>query len=201
MVGLFSLTASLVKSKIVNKKGEFIMRNYLMALGFTAISIFIPTAIAEQHPVVAGPQATEKLEKEITVVDSQLFDAVFNSCDIKKLGQLVTDDFEMYHDKWGKTASSAQEFLNGISSMCERQKSGSDIKARRELINDSVRVFPMNNYGAIQSGTHKFYGINADNSEVLRESGQFTHLWKKEDGQWKLARVLSFDHQPASNGH
>ncbi|WP_152451619.1 nuclear transport factor 2 family protein [Microbulbifer sp. THAF38] len=190
-----------MKSKIANKKGEFIVRNYLMALGFTAISIFLPTAIAEQHHVVAGPQATVELEKEITIMDSQLFDAVFNSCDINKLSQLVTDDFEMYHDKWGKTASSAREFLDDISKLCERQKSGSDIKARRELISDSVKIFPMNNYGAIQSGTHKFYGINADNSEVLRESGQFTHLWKKVDGQWKLARVLSFDHQPASSGH
>ncbi|WP_444903903.1 nuclear transport factor 2 family protein [Microbulbifer sp. DLAB2-AF] len=175
------------------------MRNYFGAVGFTAISLFMSTALAEQHPVVAGPQATKELEQEITTVDSQLFDAVFNSCDIDKLSQLVTEDLEMYHDKWGKTASSAQEFLDGISGMCERQKSGSDIKARRELIAKSVKIFPINNYGAIQTGTHNFYGIHANNKEVLRESGQFTHLWQKVDGQWKLARVLSFDHQPANN--
>ncbi|GAB2879708.1 nuclear transport factor 2 family protein [Microbulbifer echini] len=176
------------------------MRKYILAVCFSTLSSSFSVAFAQEHPVVAGPQVTKALEKEISAVDAQLFDAVFNSCDINKLSQLVTEDFEMYHDKWGKTASSAREFLDGISSMCERQKSGSDIKARRQLIAKSVKIFPMNSYGAIQTGTHNFYGIHADNKEVLRESGQFTHLWQKVDGQWRLARVLSFDHQPAGSG-
>lgn len=164
----------------------------LIGLSFISFS-----TLAEPHPVTPGPQITQELIDELTIADQVLFDAVFNNCDLKASQQLVTKDFEMYHDKWGKTASSGAEFLQGISNMCKRRKDGSDINARRELITDSVKIYPLNNYGAIQTGTHIFYGIYDDKTEVLRESGQFTHLWQKVDGKWKLAKVLSFDHQPA----
>ncbi|MEW5250982.1 nuclear transport factor 2 family protein [Microbulbifer sp. 2201CG32-9] len=166
----------------------------------TGLCILSRHGYAQEHPVIAGPAVSPQLTAEITNIDRIFFDAVFNNCDLEASRNLITADFEMYHDKWGKTASSGAEFLRGLERMCQRRKDGSDIRARRQLVAEGMRVYPLNKFGAIQTGTHLFYGIRADNTEVLRESGQFTHVWQKVDGQWKLARVLSFDHQPAT-GH
>jgi len=60
-----------------------------------------------------------------------------------------------------------------------------------------MAVYPMQNYGAIQTGSHRFFGLEPGKPDTLRESGRFFHLWKKVDETWKLSRVFSFDHHPA----
>lgn len=152
---------------------------------------------AGKHPVVSGPSASAELAMEIIDADRILFDAVFNNCDLQASQELVTDDFEFYHDKWGRNADSGTEFLRSVADMCEGRRSGRNVRARRELVAGSVKVYPLNNFGAIQTGTHKFYGLREGKEPVLRETGQFTHVWQKVDGKWKLARVLSYDHKPA----
>jgi hypothetical protein len=57
-----------------------------------------------------------------------------------------------------------------------------------------MKVYALNNYGAIQIGTHTFYAVQKDKPDRLTETGLFTHVWQEENGQWKLARVLSYDH-------
>ncbi|WP_444942802.1 nuclear transport factor 2 family protein [Microbulbifer sp. ZKSA006] len=170
----------------------------LSAFIFMELALLSPMSLAEQHPVIPGPQLSEELAQQITSADQHLFDALFNHCDLSEAQDLVTEDFEMYHDKWGQTAKSGEEFVRIISNMCKQRENGSDIHARRELVIDSIEIYPVNHYGAIQTGIHRFYGINDDKSETLRESSQFTHLWKQVDGSWRLARVLSFDHKPAN---
>ncbi|WHI48632.1 nuclear transport factor 2 family protein [Microbulbifer sp. JMSA004] len=173
------------------------MLKKIFSLFFMGLPLLSSASQAEKHPVIAGPIANEELVQQITKADQRLFDALFNNCDLREAQNLVTDDFEMYHDKWGQTAKSGEEFVKAITNMCKQRENGNDIRARRELVIESSKVYPVNHYGAIQSGTHRFYGINDDNSEVLRESSQFTHLWKQVDDKWQLARVLSFDHKPA----
>ena len=58
-------------------------------------------------------------------------------------------------------------------------------------------MYPINNYGAIETGTHRFYAVKNGEPDRLTETSQFTHLWKEENGQWRLARVLSYDHELA----
>ncbi|WP_444939994.1 nuclear transport factor 2 family protein [Microbulbifer sp. ZKSA004] len=173
---------------------------YFMLMGIVLLS---SVSLAEQHAVIPGPKLSQELTDEITKADQLLFDALFNNCDLREAKNWVTDDFEMYHDKWGQTAKSGEEFVKAITNMCKQRENGSGIRARRELVIESTKIYPVNHYGAIQSGTHRFYGINDDKSEILRESSQFTHLWKQVDGKWQLSRVLSFDHKPAEqhSGH
>ena len=66
---------------------------------------------------------------------------------------------------------------------------------RRELIAGTLRVFPMDNYGALEFCDHLFYFQINDGSEKLIGSGRLTALWRLEDGAWKLTRVISYDHQ------
>jgi hypothetical protein len=143
----------------------------------------------------AGPAASKALTDEIALKDRELFDAVFETCDIDKLATLVAEDFEFYHDKTGLATSSGKQWVEEVRGMCQRQKEGTDYRARRELVEGTLKVYPMNNYGAVENGTHRFYRKTPGQPDELVEVAQFTHLWKREGGAWKLTRVLSYDHR------
>jgi hypothetical protein len=141
-----------------------------------------------------GPKPTEALTQEIAAADAALFAAVFDRCDAEKLAKLISDDFEMYHDKGGLIAASGEQFLDSTRKMCARQKTGEDYRARRELVPGTLKVYPLKNYGAIEVGEHRFFKLDPGKPEKLVEVGLFTHVWKKEESGWKLTRVLSYDH-------
>jgi hypothetical protein len=143
----------------------------------------------------AGPAPTQQLTDEIRAADIAFFSAFFDRCDVAALGGMITDDFEMFHDKGGRTAASKAEFIKGIEGTCARQKTGEDYRARRELVPGSLKVYPLNNYGAVEVGEHKFFQLLPGKPEKLVEVSQFTQVWKKEGAVWKLARVLSYDHR------
>jgi hypothetical protein len=161
-------------------------------------SLLIPLLLCLAGPIAAqtaGPAPTEQLTAEIKAADIALFSAFFDRCDIEALKGMVTDDFEMIHDKGGLVAKSGKEFIANIESTCARQKTGEDYRARRELVADSLKVYPVNNYGAIETGKHRFFQLLPGKPEKLVEVSLFTQVWKKEAGVWKLARVLSYDHR------
>lgn len=126
--------------------------------------------------------------------DSLLFNVGFNTCDITQFETLVSEDFEFYHDKSGVTSSKAA-FINSIKDgLCKLH-----YKPKRELIEDSLEVYPLENngvlYGAIQIGKHQFYAIEEDHSTHRTSVARFVHVWVIENEQWKLSRGLSYDHQ------
>ena len=150
---------------------------------------------AQASAQTAGPAPTQQLTDEIAAADANFFAAFFDRCDTKLLATLVTDDFEMFHDKGGLTATSGKQFITALEGTCARQKTGEDYRARRELVPGSLKVYPINNYGAVEVGVHRFYQLLPGKPEKLVEVSQFTQVWKKEESGWKLARVLSFDHK------
>jgi hypothetical protein len=85
--------------------------------------------------------------------------------------------------------------VKALNEMCERQKQGTDYRARRELDVSSSKVYPINNYGALHTGLHRFYKKLEGGKEQLVEVSLFSNLWKNENGTWKLTRVLSYDHR------
>ena len=62
-------------------------------------------------------------------------------------------------------------------------------KVHRELV--SLEVFPMKNYGALETGVHRFShpGIDTDQGDA-----KFVQLWKYENGRWWMTVVISYDH-------
>ena len=117
------------------------------------------------------------LYDELARLDSLLFDAFFVKCDTQRTNSFFTDDLEFYHDltglKSGKTARDAFR-------QCPRDNGGT-----RVLVPGSLRVYPIKDYGAIQTGVHRFGQTEA----------KFVHVWRKKNGEWKITRVLSFDHR------
>jgi hypothetical protein len=159
------------------------------------LALLVLLACSVAHAQRAGPAPTQALTAEIAAADKALFGAVFDTCDTGLLSKMVTDDFEMYHDKGGLTSTSGAQFVKGITSMCARQKTGEDYRSRRELVAGSLKVYPLNNYGAVEVGEHRFYKLTLGKPEQLVEIALFTQVWKKDAAGWKLARVLSYDHR------
>ncbi|MGF7181920.1 nuclear transport factor 2 family protein [Tunturiibacter psychrotolerans] len=140
---------------------------------------------AQVVPALGDIKSQEELTKAITTLDKELFDA-YNNCDIDRLGSLVVDDLEFYHDKTG-LAVGKQVFLDAIkNNICG--------KVTRKLVVGSLEVYPLKGYGAVEIGVHRFYhpGAPGDVGEA-----KFITLWQYKDGAWKVSRVISYDHEAA----
>ena len=138
-------------------------------------------ADAQVVPSLERIKSQEELTQAITALDKQLFDA-YNTCNIEKLGTLVTDDLEFYHDKTG-LAVGKQPFLDAIKkNICG--------KVTRELVQGSLEVYPLHGYGAVEIGLNRFR--HPGDSDV--GEAKFVQLWQYKDGAWKISRVISYDH-------
>lgn len=157
------------------------------------ILLFLSVMLASFRLFSQVDTSTE-LFTSLKIKDSLLFNIGFNTCDISQFENLVSDHFEFYHDKSGIT-SSKTAFISSIrEGLCKLP-----YKARRELIEGSLEVYPLEKngvlYGAIQMGKHRFYALEKDKTEQLTGVARFTHVWLIEHGIWKLSRGLSYDHQ------
>ena len=131
------------------------------------------------------------LEQTILFHDS-IFWVAYNACDVEKMSSYFTDDLEFYHDKNGLTAPKVKLDEAMRTGLC----GNANFRLRREAIAGTVKVFPMNNFGALISGEHLFYINEKGKKEYLDGYGKFTHLWKFTDNTWKMSRVISYDHGP-----
>jgi Domain of unknown function (DUF4440) len=152
--------------------------------------------IAEIRLTPGAAPASPELIATLAEKDRQLFDAVFG-CKLDVLASLIADDFEFVHDKHGQTADSGAAFMEGMRANCKAQETGDNFRARRELVDGSMTVHVLNQYGAMQMGEHRFYALQSGQPDRLTETGKFIDLWRQIDGEWKLARVISYDHKLA----
>jgi len=153
-------------------------------------------AVAPEPMKVTVPPAPE-LKRAIEERDAELFEVVFLRCEPKRLRSMLTDDFEMYHDRDGVVAKSADKFVADYAQECAaRMPAG--WSSRRELVRETLVVDHVPGFGAIEDGEHRFYERKGQGPEHLAGQAHFTHLWALTPGGWKLARVLSFSHKAAS---
>ncbi len=138
-----------------------------------------------------SPGSFEDLEKTILFHDS-IFWVAYDACDVEMMSSYFTDDLEFYHDKNGLTAPKEKLDEAMRTGLC----GNANFRLRREAIAGTVKVFPMNNFGALISGEHLFYINEKGKKEYLDGYGKFTHLWKYTDNAWKMSRVISYDHGP-----
>lgn len=143
----------------------------------------------------AQVDTNSELFQTLKAKDSLLFDRAFNYCEGQYLDQLISEDFEFYHDQSG-FIESKQDFLNIMKDgICNPNN---ETKSRRELVAGTLEVFPLYNngkiYAALQKGTHRFFEKRNNDPESEGSTALFTHLWKLENTQWKLIRVLSYNH-------
>lgn len=137
----------------------------------------------------------EELPAAILHKDS-LFWRGYNTCDTSLFAEFFADDVEFYHDNGGVTMGLAALLESFRKNLCS-----GNFRLRREVVDGSAKVFPLRKdgviYGAILSGDHLFYLTEKDQPERLEGRAKFTHLWLLRNGEWKMTRVLSYDHGPA----
>jgi len=121
-----------------------------------------------------------KLHDEIVQMDRIYFDA-YNTCDMKTQAALYDENIEFFHDKGG-LSTNKKELLKALEdNICN--------KVTRTLIKGSIEVYPINNYGAIQIGYHKFF--NKEEPDAIPTPSKFIMVWKKTNNNWKITKVIS----------
>ena len=171
------------------------MKNTRLALFTLSICIALQSRAEVTAPLsfagqTAAPQNNQKVSaapglfEAIAHMDSAMFDA-FNAHNTDALMSLFTDDLEFYHDKGGltnyqQTAESFRKLFSGTP----------DIK--RDLVEGTLEVYPVKDYGAIEIGTHRF--CHKENGKDDCGSFKFVMVWRRVDDTWKVSRVVSYGH-------
>lgn len=135
----------------------------------------------------AGAQSSnaDSLYKTVSALDSQLFSA-YNTCDLKTFRALLDDNIEFYHDLTG--------LMVGADKVTEAIHQNICGKVTRELVPGTLEVYPIKDYGAVEIGVHRFHHPGDPTSVG---EAKFIHLWRNDNGTWKITRVLSIDHHSA----
>lgn len=155
----------------------------------TLVSLIATMSIQQTLAQPSG--GLEDIKKTILYHDS-IFWVAYDACDVDKMSAYFTDDLEFYHDKNGMTTPKAKLAESMRTGLCGNP----NWHLRREAIEGTVEIYPMNNYGALISGEHLFYINETGKKEYLDGYGKFTHLWKFTDNTWKMSRIISYDHGP-----
>jgi hypothetical protein len=138
----------------------------------------------DKQPVKIYSPVSKELYDTILHMDSVLFNA-FNAHDVDKIKPLFDEDLEFYHDKGG--LSFYQENIVALKNNFD-QNNG----LNRTLVPGSVEVYPIKDYGAVQTGMHRF--CHMENGKEDCGTFKFIHLWQRKDSAWKITRVISYDH-------
>jgi Domain of unknown function (DUF4440) len=149
----------------------------------TLLSSF--AVVANAQPQASAPPPKSELVRTIAALDAEVFDA-FNRCDLEKFGSFFPEQLEFYHDHGGLTDTTRKSLVESVkNNICG--------KVYRVLVPESLEVYPLNGYGAVEIGVHRFYHPGRDSTEPVGEA-KFVHLWRNENGTWRITRVISFDH-------
>ncbi|PZR25989.1 MAG: DUF4440 domain-containing protein [Citrobacter freundii] len=113
-------------------------------------------------------------------MDSIFFDA-YNNCKMDVQERIYSDSIEFYHDKGGLMTSK-----QGILDATKKNICG---KVIRTLTPGSVEVYPINGFGAIEIGLHRFF--NKQEPDAPQHDSKFIIIWKQAGKEWKITRVVS----------
>lgn len=158
---------------------------------FSALLILWIAAIGQPARAQSQDPATKALYDTLFRMDSALF-AVVYTCDTARTASFFTAGLEFYHDKGGVTHGRDALIETLYENFCRQTTQ----KLRRELVPGSLQVYPMDNFGAIQTGEHRFYSTEKGKPERLTGIARFTHLWQFSNNEWRICRILSYDHRP-----
>ena len=132
-------------------------------------------------------KAPRELHDRIASLDAALFDA-YNRCDIDKVGTFFTEDLEFYHEKGGLTLTRDATLALMRKNLCGADSN----RVRRELVRGSMEVRAINNYGAVQTGEHRFHLTQKGRAEAPDGIGKFVMLWRRTGDEWRVSRVISY---------
>jgi hypothetical protein len=153
-----------------------------------AVACIMYACTTSKKPVVEGVKgmrpyvpASKVLYDSIVYMDSIFFTA-YNNCGLAVMSGILSDSIEFYHDQGG-LSTSKQDIMKAL----EKNICG---KVTRELLPGSIEVYPIKNYGAVQLGMHRFHN-NQEPPGTPSYYSKFVQIWHRQNGQWKITRVVS----------
>lgn len=143
----------------------------------------VPSVQATKDP---KDMSAAELTATVKRLDAELFRA-YNNCELEKFGSFFPEHLEFYHDQTGGGPMTREQLVAAIKqNICG--------KVHRDLV--SVEVFPMKNYGVLETGVHRFSHPGIDSDQGV---AKFAQLWKYEGRRWWMTVVISYDHnEPVS---
>jgi hypothetical protein len=157
------------------------MKNLMVLL----LSIFIYSSALAQNQIQKSAAITKnELFNKIANLDSLLF-AAYNSKNLDLMKTYFTSDLEWYQDNGGLIGF--EKVFENFNSIFNR-----DYDLKRSLIKESLEVHLIEGYGAIEIGMHQFKHI--ENGKLEIGTFKFLMIWKNDNENWKISRVVSYDH-------
>jgi hypothetical protein len=157
------------------------MKNLILLAFAFSICTSVFAQSQNERKVASTPSV---LYSKIAHLDSALF-AAYNSKNLDLMKTYFTQDLEWYQDNGGLIGF--EKVFSNFQSIFNREY---DLK--RNLLNESLEVHPIEGYGAIEIGKHQFKHI--ENGKLEIGTFKFLMIWKNDKGSWKIARVISYDH-------
>jgi hypothetical protein len=153
------------------------MKTISTLLCFSAVLLFasFKTKSVSMKEANAGT-----LYDTIVAMDAMWEDA-YNHCKMEVMEEIISEDLEFYHDQGGLLTS--KQKLN------EALKTNICGKVTRELKKGSIEVYAINGYGAVEMGMHGFH--NSKEPGAQTHFAKFVHIWKRDNGKWRITRVIS----------
>jgi hypothetical protein len=151
------------------------------------LSILFTTCTTQHNPSATYAKNyhpdDQKLFDTIQHLDS-LFFATYNTCaqDIESHAAFYADTLEFYHDQGGLMTSKTDIIAATKRNICG--------KVTRELIKGSLEVYPIKNYGAVETGLHCFHN-KSEPPNTPSKIGKFTIIWRYQYEKWKISKVIS----------
>lgn len=122
----------------------------------------------------------QKLYNTIVKLDKEFFKA-YNNCDLEKQDEMISDNIEFFHDKGG-LSTSKKEIIEALkNNICN--------KVTRTLVEGSIEVYPIKDYGAVQTGLHKFY--NNQEPDAISKENKFIVIWMNDNENWVMTKIIS----------
>lgn len=161
------------------------MRSYYLNLLLVLISLTTLYSSSAQetiksHDIPKYVPSDKILYNTIVNLDAAYFDA-YNNCDMKTQGQFYDENLEFFLDQGGLNTSKKSVLESIEKNICG--------KVTRILVEGSIEVYPIANYGAVEIGYHRFFNNEEPNSRST--PSKFVIIWKEEESGWKITKVIS----------
>lgn len=157
----------------------------LMIALLAACNSPLPKPTDHQENIKGYIPADQALFDTIYAQDSLLFMA-FNHKDIDKLKSFFSPELEVFQDNTGLRRY--DETIGAFTELFAK-----DYTLTRTLVKNSLEVYPIKGFGAIETGRHTF--CHTENNKEECATFKFVHIWKNEKGHWSLCKIVTYDHK------
>lgn len=155
-----------------------------LSLGLTLVLTIACTRQTKEKPTSYSP-TDKSLFDTIAKKDSLLFTA-FNSRNFEAFKSYFSDELVIYQDNIGvRDYAQSMAAFKGLFE--------GDYVLTRELIKETLEVYPIKDFGAIEAGSHKF--CHFENGKLDCGTFKFVHIWNLQNGQWKIVKIITYDHK------